>query len=342
MDAGLIGNPTIFRLYAGQRGVAGRFKAGRYEIDAPATPKQILDTLVKGAADELVTVVVPPGKNLLEVAEILAAAGIAGKAELAAEGERSRVRRGAGPARQHARGLSVPRHLPPAPAQHAGARADPAGAPAPPGLGRAARRAREGGAGAEEDAGLRGPQHRRARVDRRERDGPSRGAPAHRAGVHQPPADADVRAQAAADRPDHHLRLHGRDAEVRRLPEVGRPHPPHPPRRSGQPVQHVHPRRAAARADLEPGPRGAGSGARARQDAVPLLRRQERRDAPVLAHGRRAQRRGREVPARRQGACRSERGAAPSSPKTWARSSTRPPAWARCCAGASSGGRSSR
>jgi UPF0755 protein len=84
-EAGLIGNPTIFRLYAGQRGVAGRFKAGRYEIAAPASPKQILDTLVKGAADELVTVVVPPGKNLLEVAEILAAAGVAGKSELAAK-----------------------------------------------------------------------------------------------------------------------------------------------------------------------------------------------------------------------------------------------------------------
>jgi UPF0755 protein len=84
-SAGLIGNPTIFRLYAGQRGVAGRFKAGRYEIAAPASPKQILDTLVKGAADELVTVVVPPGKNLLEVADILAAAGVAGKAELAAK-----------------------------------------------------------------------------------------------------------------------------------------------------------------------------------------------------------------------------------------------------------------
>ena len=80
--AGLIGNPSIFRLYAGQRGVAGRFKAGRYEIVAPAAPKQILDTLVKGVADELVTVVIPPGKNLLEVAELLAAAGIAGKAEL--------------------------------------------------------------------------------------------------------------------------------------------------------------------------------------------------------------------------------------------------------------------
>jgi UPF0755 protein len=82
---GLIGNPAVFRLYAGQRGVAGRFKAGRYEITAPATPRQILDALVKGAADELVAVVIPEGKNLVEITEILDAAGIAGKAELLAK-----------------------------------------------------------------------------------------------------------------------------------------------------------------------------------------------------------------------------------------------------------------
>jgi peptidoglycan lytic transglycosylase G len=80
--AGVIGNPAVFRLYAGQRGVAGRFKAGRYEINAPASPRQILDTLVKGAGDELVTVVIPEGKNLIEVAEILDAAGIAGREAL--------------------------------------------------------------------------------------------------------------------------------------------------------------------------------------------------------------------------------------------------------------------
>jgi UPF0755 protein len=79
---GLIGQPVIFRLYAGQRGVAGRFKAGRYEIAAPATPRQILDALIKGAADELVAVTIPEGKNLVDVAEILDAAGIAGKAEV--------------------------------------------------------------------------------------------------------------------------------------------------------------------------------------------------------------------------------------------------------------------
>ena len=79
--AGLVERPTIFRLYAGQRGVAGRFKAGRYVIWAPAAPKQMLEVLVKGAADELVAVTIPPGKNLLEVAEIFAAAGVTTKNE---------------------------------------------------------------------------------------------------------------------------------------------------------------------------------------------------------------------------------------------------------------------
>ncbi len=78
--AGLIGNPAVFRLYAGQRGVASRFKAGKYEITAPASPRQILDVLVKGAADELVAVVIPPGKNLVDVAEILDAAGVTPRA----------------------------------------------------------------------------------------------------------------------------------------------------------------------------------------------------------------------------------------------------------------------
>jgi UPF0755 protein len=83
--AGLIDKPAIFRLYAGQRGVAGRFKAGRYSIVAPASPKQILDALVRGAADELVSVTIPPGKNLVEVAEIFDAAGITPKAEFLAQ-----------------------------------------------------------------------------------------------------------------------------------------------------------------------------------------------------------------------------------------------------------------
>jgi UPF0755 protein len=82
--AGLIGRPTIFRLYAGQRGVAGRFKAGRYTIAAPATPRQILDKLVAGVADEMVAVTIPEGRNLVEVAEILDEAQIASKADVIA------------------------------------------------------------------------------------------------------------------------------------------------------------------------------------------------------------------------------------------------------------------
>ncbi|MBC8132751.1 MAG: endolytic transglycosylase MltG, partial [Deltaproteobacteria bacterium] len=79
--AALIDRASIFRLYAGQRGVAGRFKAGRYVIFAPAAPKQILEVLVKGAADELVAVTIPPGKNLLEVADLFDAAGVTPKNE---------------------------------------------------------------------------------------------------------------------------------------------------------------------------------------------------------------------------------------------------------------------
>lgn len=76
-EAGLLAEARWFRLYAGQRGVAGQFKAGNYRIEAPATPRQLVDLLVKGVADELVTVTLPEGKNLLEVSELLAAAGVA-------------------------------------------------------------------------------------------------------------------------------------------------------------------------------------------------------------------------------------------------------------------------
>jgi UPF0755 protein len=83
--AGLLDRPAVFRLYAGQRGVAGRFKAGRYVISAPATPRQILDVLVRGAADELVSVTIPEGKNMIEIAAIFEAAGVCPAAELLAQ-----------------------------------------------------------------------------------------------------------------------------------------------------------------------------------------------------------------------------------------------------------------
>ncbi len=83
-EAGLIERPAFFRLYAGQRGAASRFRPGHYKIQAPITPRQLVDLIVKGVADELVAVTIPEGKNMIEVAEILDAAGIANKAELLA------------------------------------------------------------------------------------------------------------------------------------------------------------------------------------------------------------------------------------------------------------------
>jgi UPF0755 protein len=84
-EAGLVERPAFFRLYAGQRGAASRFRPGHYKIQAPITPRQLVDLIVKGVADELVAVTIPEGKNMIEVAEILDAAGIAGKADLLAQ-----------------------------------------------------------------------------------------------------------------------------------------------------------------------------------------------------------------------------------------------------------------
>jgi UPF0755 protein len=82
---GLIDRPSWFRLYTTQRGAAARIRSGHYRFTAPLTPKQIVDALLKGVADELVTVTIPEGRNLVEVAELLDAAGVARKAELIAQ-----------------------------------------------------------------------------------------------------------------------------------------------------------------------------------------------------------------------------------------------------------------
>jgi UPF0755 protein len=82
--AGLIESPALFRLYTAQRGAAGRIRSGNYEVKAPATPKQLVDTLMKGAADRLVSVTIPEGKHFVEIADILDAAGVTRKAEFIA------------------------------------------------------------------------------------------------------------------------------------------------------------------------------------------------------------------------------------------------------------------
>ena len=82
--AGLIESPALFRLYTAQRGAAARIRTGNYQVKAPITPKELVDTLMKGAADRLVTVTIPEGKNFVEIADILEAAGVTRKAEFIA------------------------------------------------------------------------------------------------------------------------------------------------------------------------------------------------------------------------------------------------------------------
>jgi UPF0755 protein len=84
-DRGLLQRPAIFRLYAGQRGVASRFKAGHYKVQAPTTPRALIDVMIRGSVDELVAVTIPPGKTILDIAELLDKAGITPKAELLAK-----------------------------------------------------------------------------------------------------------------------------------------------------------------------------------------------------------------------------------------------------------------
>ena len=79
--SGLIRNPMLFRLYAVQRGAAARIRPGQYELRAPVTPKELVDTFIKGVADQLVTVTLPPGKTFVEYADILDAAGVSKKTD---------------------------------------------------------------------------------------------------------------------------------------------------------------------------------------------------------------------------------------------------------------------
>jgi UPF0755 protein len=80
--AGVVRRPTLFRLYANQRGVAGKIKAGQYRLAATMTPRQIIDQLVAGAKDEEIQVTIPEGKTFVDVAELLEQAGVCAAADV--------------------------------------------------------------------------------------------------------------------------------------------------------------------------------------------------------------------------------------------------------------------
>lgn len=76
-DAGIIaeGEGLYFKLFVLHRGAAGKITAGPHTFRGDMTPEQILAELVRPQRTEETRVTIPEGRNILEVADILAAAG---------------------------------------------------------------------------------------------------------------------------------------------------------------------------------------------------------------------------------------------------------------------------
>lgn len=72
---GIISNPRVFHHYAKFKGVLTKFRAGSYTIPRGAKMREVLDTLVYGQPN-LTSITIPEGKNMYEVAKLLANAGI--------------------------------------------------------------------------------------------------------------------------------------------------------------------------------------------------------------------------------------------------------------------------
>ncbi len=73
-----------FKLFVLHRGSASKVTAGAHSFRGDMTPEQILAELVRAQRSEEVRVTVPEGRNILEVADILSAAGFGSPAEILA------------------------------------------------------------------------------------------------------------------------------------------------------------------------------------------------------------------------------------------------------------------
>ena len=79
---GIVRRAFLFRVFANSSGMAGKLRPGTYTIAPRSTPRQLLSMFVKGPKIELRRVTIPEGKNLLQVANIIAAAGISDEKSL--------------------------------------------------------------------------------------------------------------------------------------------------------------------------------------------------------------------------------------------------------------------
>lgn len=74
---GLVRSALAFRIYVSYRGMASRIRAGAYQLSTGMTPRELLERLVHGVPAETVSVTIPEGSNVLDVARLLDNAGIA-------------------------------------------------------------------------------------------------------------------------------------------------------------------------------------------------------------------------------------------------------------------------
>ena len=95
-EAGVIDRPRWFRLYAMHRGVTTKVKPGRYTMRGDMTPREVIDRLLEGVRQKTARVTIPEGNHIIEVFQILDAAGIADAAELERLGRDSAFLKGQG------------------------------------------------------------------------------------------------------------------------------------------------------------------------------------------------------------------------------------------------------
>ena len=262
VGAGIVCDTLTFRVALWQSGAARQLKAGEYRFDRPMTPRDVIDTIVKGEVF-LRPLTFPEGLTIREMARSYEARGFGRAASFADAARRAALVADLDSAATDLEGYLFPETYAPHAAHIGGRSGGPDGGTIPRGLrpgadagGRVTGTVRAAGG----DAGLAGGEGDRA----------IRRTPAGGGGL---PAASGHR-HGAAVRPDGDLRIGARRA-LPRQPDEG-------PSEVRLAVQHVPPRRAAARPDCRTGPRLARSGRQAGRRRLPVLRQPERRVTRVL------------------------------------------------------------
>jgi len=74
----------MFKIFVLQEGMANKISAGEHRLRGDMTPKEIVEELVRRPKVEQIRVTIPEGKHMLQVADILANAGLSSRAALEA------------------------------------------------------------------------------------------------------------------------------------------------------------------------------------------------------------------------------------------------------------------